>query len=60
MTTPRQIVVLLFALFALGALGTVAAQDDASLLTLTSPDPAHPVQFQAIAPGDCVLIPVIP
>jgi hypothetical protein len=32
---------------------TVTAQeDDAPLLTLTSPDPAHPVQFQVIAPGE--------
>lgn len=39
------------------ALLTASAQEDpAPLLTLTSPDPAHPVQFQLIAPGDAPII----
>lgn len=55
MTSKRLLTILLVILIALSAtLVTVTAQDDGPLplLTLNSPDPAHPVQFQAISPGD--------
>ena len=51
--TPTLRIALLTLLALALALITAAAQEaPAPLLTLTSPDRAHPVQFQVIAPGD--------
>jgi hypothetical protein len=43
---------LLLLALALALIPTAAQEESPPLLTLTSPEPAHPVQFQRIAPGD--------
>ena len=51
-TLTLRIALLTLVILALTLITAAAQEAPAPLLTLTSPDPAHPVQFELIAPGD--------